>query len=235
MTSRQKIFLKRGIAVLMFGVVLVQVLPSLADVLNPGSDPVSTVTPSAEPTSASSPEPEPTTSQVATASPAPEPSGSYMYVSGSESATPEPTIAADQDIVLRVPSKLPVDPRATSVKVAPVSVYSTGDVLVCISTTGSHFWLSNQSDELLIKGNNSKFLLISGPAAAVTTVLNSGQGLRVAGAPKAQGTTIFTRAAVVTQATVNSDLCAEAPTSVSTAVTALGIAMDTVKNPVRIK
>lgn len=219
----------------MFGVVLVQVLPSLADVFNPGSDPVSTVTPSAEPASPSSPAPEPTTSQVVATSPSPELSGSYIYVSSSESATPEPTIAADQDIVLRVPSKLPVDPRATSVKVAPINVYSTGDVLVCISTNGSHFWLSNKSDQLLIKGNNSKFLLISGPAAEINTLLNSGQGLRVAGAPKAQGTTIFTRAAVVTQATVNSDLCAVAPRAVSTVVTALGIALDNVKNPVPIK
>ena len=219
----------------MFGLVLIQVLPSLANVLTPSSDATSVTSPTAEPIPSSSASREPTASPIASTAPSPQPSGSYLYITSSESATPEPTLAADQDVVLRIPSKLPVDPRATSVKVSPISVYSSGEVLVCISTNGSHLWLANQSDEVLIKGNNSKFLLLSGQGSAINSLLNSGQGLRVAGAPKAQGTTIFTRAAVVTQATVNGDLCAEAPASISTAVTALGIALDTVKNPVRIK
>jgi len=219
----------------MFGFALIQVGPSLADVLNPNPSPAPTDSPAPQDSASASPTPSPTTTPTPTASASPQPSGSYTYLSATESPTPEPTLADIQDVILRTPSKFPVDPRATSVQVSPVNVYSAGAVLVCISTTGSHFWLSNQGPSVLASGNGSKFLMLSGPASDVNTVLNAGQGLRVGGNPRVQGSAIFTRAATVTRPTLNPELCGKAKSAVSAVVTALGLDLDTVKNPLPIK
>ena len=221
----------------MFGLVLIQVGPSLADVLGASPDPAASSTPAPEesPTPSESPSPTATAEPVASTSPSPQPSGTYTYLSVSESPTPEPTLADIQDVILRTPSKFPVDPRATSVQVSPVSVYSASAVLVCISTSGSHFWLTNQSPSVLTSGNGSRFLVLSGPATDVNMVLNSGQGLRVGGNPRVQGSVVFSRAAAVTRPTLNAALCAEATVSAHSSVTALGLGMNTVKNGVSIK
>ena len=235
MEPRKSFLIKRGIAFAMFGVVLVQVAPSFADLINQNPDPAPTVSaapqvsPSAEPSQAASDAP----STAPTAAPAP--SGSYTYINASDSPTAEPALADIQDVVLRVPAKFPVDPRATSLHITPINVYSAGDVIVCISTSGSHLWLSNQSQSLLVDGNSSKFLTISGAAAEVNALLNSGQGLRAGGSPRIQGAVIFSRAASVTKPTLNSDLCGDAPRSVNSTVVALGLGMNTVKNPVPLK
>ena len=221
----------------MFGLVLIQVGPSLADVLNPNPDPSPTPVASSAPAETASASPTPSATDAPSASPSasPQPSGSYTYISASDSPTPEPTLAELQDVVLRTPSKFPVDPRATSVQISPLSVYSSGDVLVCISTTGSHFWLTNQSSTVLSSGNGTRFLALSGTASDVNALLNSGQGLRVGGNPRIQGAVIYARAAAVTRPTLNLDLCGEATVTAHSSVSALGLGMNTVKNPVPIK
>ena len=227
--------MKRAIAAVAFGIVLVQVLPSLADVLTP--DPSPTVSASPAPSVSDSPSASPVASPSgsSTDSPAPVPSGSYTYLSATETPTAEPTISAEQNIVLRAPSKLPVDPRAISVHFSPLNIYSSDDVLVCISTSGARAQLMNQSESVLIKGNNSTSLILSGSAADVNTVLNAGQGLRIVATTRVQGSGVTARAANVTRSTLNSDLCSEASKSVHTSVVALGLGMNTVKNPVGIK
>ena len=222
----------------MFAIVAVQVAPSIADVLNgspepeasssPVADPAPTPTPEASSTSA-------TTSPSASASAVPSASITYLESAPSESATAQPALADDQDILLRVPGNFPVDPRATSVRISPLNVYSSGDVLLCLSTSGSRFWLSNTNDEVETIGNNTSQLILSGKAAAINTLLNSGQGLRVGGNPRVQGAVVTSRAAVVTKPTLNSDLCSQAPKVISSAISALGLGMNTVKNPVPIK
>jgi hypothetical protein len=136
---------------------------------------------------------------------------------------------------LRVPTNFPVDPRATSVRVSPLNVYSSGEVLLCLSTSGSRFWLSNTSDSVEMVGNSTTQLILSGKAAAINSLLNSGQGLRVGGNPRVQGAVVTSRAAVVTKPTLKTELCTQAPKVISSAVNALGLGMNTVKNPVPIK
>lgn len=218
----------------MFGIVAVQVVPSIADVLN--SAPEASASPSASPGSVPSDSPSPTPSEVSPTpvSPTPQPSGSYSYLIPSESPTAEPALTDEQDIVLRVPTKFLVDPRATSVKASPINVYAEGDILMCISTSGSHLWLSNQSETVQVKGNNSKFLVLSGSPSDINILLNTGQGLRIGGTPRVQGAVLFTRAAVVTKPTLNAELCGQAPKAVSSAISPLGLGMETVKNPVKI-
>lgn len=219
----------------MFGIVLVQVGPSFADLLNPTPDPAPTVSAAPGASESASPSPSASDSPSTAPSASPAPSGSYTYLSSSDSPTPEPTLADIQDVILRVPTTFPVDPRATSVRVAPINVYSAGDVIVCVSTTGSHLWLANQSQAVQISGNSSKFLMLSGDANDVNAVLNSGQGLRVGGTSRVQGAVVFTRAATVTKPTLSSDLCGEALKSVNSSVIPLGLGMNTVKNPVAVK
>ena len=221
----------------MFALVLIQVGPSLADVLNPNPDPAPTPVASAAPaeTASASPSPSATDATSASPTPSPQPTGSYTYLSASDSPTPEPTLAELQDVVLRTPAKFPVDPRATSVQISPFNVYSSRDVLICISTTGSHFWLTNQSSTVLSSGNGTRFLALSGAASEINALLNSGQGLRVGGNPRIQGAIVYSRVAAVTRPTLNLNLCGEASVSVRSSVTALGLGMNTVKNPVPIQ
>ena len=235
MNSRRIFLAKRAIAAVAFGIVLVQVLPSLADVLTPNPSPTVNATPAPSESPLPSASPSDSASPATTESPAPVPSGSYTYLSATETPTAEPTISAEQDIILRAPSTLPVDPRATSVHYSPINIYSSNDALVCISATGARLSLGNISDAVLIKGNNSKLLLLSGAATDINLVLNSNQGLRIVGESKVQGSSVTTKATNVTRPTLNSDLCAEAEKSVHSRVVALGLGMNTVKNPVQIK
>ena len=223
----------------MFAIVAVQVAPSIADVLNGTPEPETTASPTAAPSASPSAEASP--SGIPEASPSPSapavPSASVTYLSASpsESATAEPALADEQDIVLRVPQNFPVDPRATSVRVSPINVYSNGEVLLCLSTSGSRFWLSNTSEEIESVGNNTPQLILSGKASAINNLLNSGQGLRVGGNPRVQGSFVTSRAAVVTKPTLNTELCKEAPKVITSSINALGLGMNTVKNPVPIK
>lgn len=233
----RKIFLiKRLIAALALGFAFIQVLPTLADVLNPTPDPTVVASPAVTPAPSVSPtdSPAPSASTTSSASPAPTASITYLHPTGSDSPTPEPTLADIQDVILRMPSTFPVDPRATSVHISPISVYGSEVVLVCINS-GATINLMNSSSSVSVSGNGSHALLLSGDAADVNTVLNSGQGLRVGSTSRIQGSAIYIRAASVTKQTLNHDLCAEATKSASASVIALGLGMNTVKNPVPIK
>jgi hypothetical protein len=236
---RKKFLAKRAVAALMFAIVAVQVAPSIADVLNGTPEPETSASPTAAPSASPSAEASPSGTSEASPSPSapavPSASVTYLSASPSESATAEPALADEQDIVMRVPQNFPVDPRATSVRVSPLNVYSSGEVLLCLSTSGSRFWLSNISDEVESIGNNTSQLILSGKASSINNLLNSGQGLRVWGNPRIQGAVVTSRAAVVTKPTLNTELCKDAPKVISSAVTALGLGMNTVKNPVPIK
>ena len=223
----------------MFAIVAVQVAPSIADVLSGNPEPETSASPSAAPSASPSPEASssatPETSQSPSSPAAPSASVTYLETTPSESPTAEPALADDQDIVLRVPQNFPVDPRATSVRISPLNVYSSGEVLLCLSTSGSRFWLSNSNEDVQAQGNNTSQLILSGKAAAINSLLNSGQGLRVGGNPRVQGVAVTSRAAVVTKPTLNTELCTQAPKVASSAISALGLGMNTVKNRVPIK
>ena len=223
----------------MFAVVAIQVAPSIADVLNGTTEPETSISLTAFPSVSPSPEvsasPTPETSQLPSGPVVPSASVTYLKTSSTESPTAAPALADDQDIVMRVPQNFPVDPRATSVRISPLNIYSSGEVLLCLSTSGSRFWLSNSSENVQVQGNNTSQLILSGKALDINNILNTGQGLRLGGNPRVQGVAVTSRAAVVTKPTLNTDLCKEAPKVVSSSVNALGLGMNTVKNPVPIK
>ena len=219
----------------MFGIVLVQIAPSFADLITGSPDPAPTQAPAPQSSPSAAPITGASDTPTASSSSSPAPSGSYTYLSASDSPTAEPALAEIQDVVLRVPAKFPVDPRATSLRITPINIYSAADVILCISTSASRLWLANQSEAVLVSGNGGKFLTLSGAASEVNSLLNAGQGLRVSDTPRIQGATVFSRAATVTGPTLNSALCGDAPRSMSSSIEALGLGMNTVKNPVPLK
>jgi hypothetical protein len=163
----------------------------------------------------------------------PQPSASITY-SDSESATASPTYAPTQDVKIRIPSKFPVDPRATSVNISPIAISGAEILLVCMSVDNAILQLAGASNEVLIEGNGSKLLRISGDGAAVNALLNTGPGLRLVATAKINGAVITTRAASMTAASVDRNLCAGAEQVLQSSISAMGLGMNTVKVPVPI-
>jgi hypothetical protein len=234
MSSRRSILVKRVAAALFLGIFAVQVIPSLADVINgesqsesaPSPTPLVTVSP--EPTVAPDGE-----TATPTSSASPEPTATIIY-SDLETATPAPTYAPTQDVKIRIPSKFPVDPRATSVHISPIAISGAEILLVCMSVDNAILQLAGGNEDLLIEGNGTKSLRISGDGAAVNALLNAGRGLRLVATAKINGAVVTTRAASMTAASVDSELCSGAEKVFRSSISAMGLGMNTVKNPVPI-
>ncbi len=87
---------------------------------------------------------------------------------------------------------------------------------------------------MFIAGNGTKNLRVSGAGAAVNALLNAGRGLRLVATTKLNGAVVTTRAASMTAASIDSDLCAGAEKVFRSSISAMGLGMNTVKNPVPI-
>ena len=226
---------KRVAAAALFGLVLVQVIPALAEVINGQS----------QSESAPSPTPSATVSPEATSAPddatpspsssaAPQPTASISY-SDIETATPAPTYAPSQVMRIRIPAKFPVDPRATSIHISPIAITGGETLLVCMSVDNAILQISGSNPDLLVEGNGTKSLRISGEGAAVNALLNAGRGLRLVATAKINGAVVSTRAATLTAPSVDTELCSGAVNVFRSSISAMGLGMDTVKAPVPIK
>ena len=226
---------KRVAVAALFGLVLVQVIPALAEVINgqsqsesaPSPEPMATVTPDA----IASPD-ETTPSPSTSASPQPTASISYPDI---ETATPAPTYAPSQVIRIRIPAKFPVDPRATSVNISPIAITGGETLLVCMSVDNAILQISGSNPDLLVEGNGTKSVRVSGEGSAMNALLNAGRGLRLVATGKINGAVITTRAASLTAPSVETDLCSGAVNVFRSSISAMGLGMDTVKAPVPIK
>ena len=226
---------KRVAAAALFGLVLVQVIPSLANVINGQSQsegssspqPMVTVTAAPSPTSSDG-------AAMPTSTAAPQPTASISYPD-LETATPAPTYAPSQELRIRIPAKFPVDPRATSVHISPIAITGGEILLVCMSVDNATLQISGSNPDLLVEGNGTKSVRVSGEGAAVNALLNAGRGLRLIATTKINGAVVTTRAASLTAASVESDLCSGAVNVFRSSISAMGLGMDTVKAPVPIK
>ena len=226
---------KRVAAAALFGLVLVQVIPALAEVINgqsqsesaPSPTPLATVSPEA--TSA----PDDATPSPSSSA-APQPTASITY-SDIETATPAPTYAPSQVMRIRIPAKFPVDPRATSVHLSPIAITGGETLLVCMSVDNAILQISGSNPNLLVEGNGTKSVRVSGEGAAVNALLNAGRGLRLIATAKINGAMVTTRAATLTAPSVETDLCSGAVNVFSSSISAMGLGMDTVKAPIPIK
>jgi hypothetical protein len=225
---------KRVAAAALFGLVLVQVIPALAEVITgqsqsesaPSPQPMVTVSPEASiAPDGSTPSP--------SASAAPQPTASITY-SDVETATPAPTYAPSQEMRIRIPAKFPVDPRATSVHISPIAITGGEILLVCMNVDNAILQISGNDPELLIEGNGTKSVRVSGDGAAVNALLNAGRGLRLLATGKINGALVTTRAASLTAPSTDPDLCSGAENTLRSSISAMGLGMNTVKAPVRI-
>jgi hypothetical protein len=138
---------KRVAAAALFGLVLVQVIPALAEVINgqsqsesaPSPTPLATVSPEATSTpDGATPSP--------SSSAAPQPTATITY-SEIETATPAPTYAPSQVMRIRIPAKFPVDPRATSVHISPIAITGGETLLVCMSVDNAVLRISGSNPD----------------------------------------------------------------------------------------
>lgn len=240
MNSRRSIRVKRVAAAALFGLVLVQVIPSIADVINGENPSQSESAPTPTPLVTVSPEPTvapdgetATPSRSASTSTAPQPTASVSYPD-IETATPAPTYAPSQVIRIRIPSKFPVDPRATSVHISPIAITGGETLLVCMSVDNAVLQISGSNPDLLIEGNGTKSVRVSGDGAAVNALLNAGRGLRLVATTKINGATVTTRAASLTAPSIEADLCSGAVKVLRSSISAMGLGLNTVKVPVPI-
>jgi len=235
MSTRRVFLAKRVAAAVLLAIFAVQVIPSLADVITGSSqDNNESLPPAAPGESAATPAPTISAEESAPAitdSPQPTPSITYSVV---DTATAEPTYTTSQNINIRIPSKFPVDPRATSVNISPIAISGGEILLVCMNVDNATLRLSGENDDLLIEGNGSKSLRISGDGAAVNALLNAGRGVRLVASAKINGAVITTRAASMTAPSVDNDFCSGAEKSVNSSISAMGLGLNTVKNPVDI-
>ena len=178
--------------------------PTVADVLTPEEPgPVSTyVEPTPEPTSEATSEPTPEASDSAPGSAEPTPEAS---ASGSAEPTPEyslapvksdtptvmPTIEADRALnpqpkyLLKVPRSIAIDPRANSYFLPSIYISGARYTLACINGNGVNFDLSNKrisnnsfdTRTVMVAGDGTSNLLISGQTEGVLSVINAGGGL----------------------------------------------------------
>ena len=235
MRSARSIKVKRVAAAALFGLVLVQVIPALAEVITGQTQSESAQSP--EPMVTVSPEPSAApegSTPSPTSSAAPQPTASITY-SDLETATPAPTYAPSQELRIRIPAKFPVDPRATSVHISPISITGGEILLVCLTSDNAILKISGSDSEVLLEGNGSKSVRISGDGAAVNALLNAGRGLRSVATGKINGAVVTTRAASLTAPSTESELCSGAQNTVRSSISAMGLGMDTVKAPIPIK
>jgi hypothetical protein len=173
------------------------------------------------------------TTSSPSSSAAPQPTASITY-SEIETATPAPTYAPSQVMRIRIPAKFPVDPRATSVHISPIAITGGETLLVCMSVDNAVLRISGSNPDLLVEGNGTKSVRVSGDGAAVNALLNAGRGLRLIATSKINGAVVTTRAATLTAPSVESDLCSGAVNVFSSSISAMGLGMNTVKVPVPI-
>lgn len=227
--------IKRVAAAALFGLVLVQVIPALAEVISGQSQSESAPTPTplvtVTPDTTSAPDGA-TPSPTSTAAPQPSASISYPEI---DTATPAPTYAPSQEIRIRIPAKFPVDPRATSVHISPIAITGGETLLVCMSVDNAILQISGNNPDLLVEGNGTKSVRVSGEGALVNALLNAGRGLRLIATGKINGAVVTTRAASLTAPSVEADLCSGAVNVFRSSISAMGLGMDTVKAPVPIK
>ncbi len=229
MSPTLKKLLKRTAALAALGLVLTQMLPSLADQLTP--NPVAetvTETPAAQPS--------PTISESPSVSPSPstsaEPVADITYLEG-ESPTAKAKVVESQSLFFQIPNTLKVDPRATSMRIDAFALGGADDMLLCIASNRANISVLSTED-VLTDGLASRSLLISGSPQKVLASLTAGHGLTLTTGGRISGTVVTFQAVALTKPSVDPEFCGASQITRSVAVNALGIELNTVKTPVKI-
>lgn len=219
--------LKRVILLVCVGFVVSQMLPSLADQLTP------------DPTVESAPavaSPSPTSSESASPSPSPsssaEPSPDITYLE-SESPTAKAKIIDSASLFFKTPNSLQVDPRAKSVRMDSFALGGAEIVLVCANSNRANISLSAASD-ILVNGEGTRSLIISGSAPKVLSALTAGHGLTLNSQSRISEATLTFQVSAVNKPSIDPDLCVPSQITRPVAISALGVDLGIVKAPVNM-
>lgn len=225
----------RFVAVAIAFLTITTIFPTLAEDNVPVSEVVESPTPQA------SPAPE----RTSTATPI-EP-----VVNQSEAPSPEPsTSPTDEEakvmvakvqprINFRFPNSVALDPRASVVNLPNIAISGGKVGLVCLTSNGvidlSAKGVANNENEgsLLIAGDLSTQVRVSGSLSAVSELINSAGGLRVTAAQgRVVNSTLTARYVELSDKDLSADFCGKATNQRTIAFRALGLQMDTVKTRV---
>ena len=232
------------LAAIVFALSALFIGQSLADdAIPPVVDPVvvpeiPVPTPETTPTAPVNPSPEATPSAVAT--PTESPSAS---ASPSPSPTEEPPHAIEnQNMFVRAANAVHVDPRANSVFITPVEVYSSSVILACISSGGASLDVSvknsvNNIEPDTLVGDFSNYIRISGSSEQVMNILNSFNGLRaISSVRRITYQHILFRFVAVSERTLDAQLCNDGNPSNNRIISIVpfGIDIDMKKADVRL-
>ena len=151
----------------------------------------------------------------------------------SDSPTAKPKVIQSDSLFFRVPNSLQVDPRAHSIRTDAFALGGAENILVCIESGQANISLSSTAN-VLVQGQGSHSVNLSGSAASVLASLTSGRGVTAASSGKVAGANLTFRVAAVSKASVEPELCNDAKITRSVGIPALGIDLNTVKVPVKI-
>jgi hypothetical protein len=257
--SRKINLASRFAALILIALVFSKVAPTLADENTPAPDisaPVVAPTDSTSPSESSSPSPSQSPSDSASPGPEltpipsePDASSSPSVPSGSPSpsASPTPKVlgAEFQNIKINVPAILNIDPRAGRLFFPMINISSPEILLACISSNklvmdvyqrGTPDSILN--GELMVSGDMTHLVMITGTANQVMAVINGGGGLSVSSmSGVAANNQLLMRFTAVSLPTLNSEFCASgAPSNArTTLLRPLGITLDLKKGDIRLK
>jgi hypothetical protein len=224
----------RFLAIVVALVTVASVFPTLAEELTP----IPEVTEAPTSTSELTQSPDPTPSETASSStpsdsePEPEPEPSPT-----ETEPPKTEVAEFQPrINYRFPNSIAVDPRASITTLPQISMSGGGIGLVCIFSNGfidlANKNMVNNVDEgeLLVAGDLTQQVRISGSMNVISALINSGGGLRImAGSSRLARASVTFTYVELTQPDVSSEFCGAASSQRSISFRALDLRMENAK------
>jgi hypothetical protein len=157
-----------------------------------------------------------------------------------ETATP---ITTQPKFSIKIPSSLTVDPRANSKFVPLIAISGSEYVLVCISGNGLNIDVSdkrvnsdNAGDGVVVVGDMTSSLFISGATSVVGAMLNSANGLMFySNTGGVANRSVKIDLVAMTQPGVKRSYCEAARTSATVSLRSMGLDMGTVKNGITLK
>lgn len=218
---------KRTALLAAVGIVLTQMLPSLADQMTP--NPV-VESAQSEPAPESTPAPSESPSAAPSAEAEPEVGVTYLP---SETKTVKAKVINSPSLFFRAPNSIKVDPRATSVRFNSFALGGADELLVCISSPRTNLSLASQSG-VLVDGQGTRLLALAGSAQPVLSALTSGYGLTLETPGRISGSVVTFGVAALNKPSIDAGLCSGAQITRTVAVSALGIDLNTVKTPVNL-
>lgn len=230
----------RLVAVAVAVLTVTTVFPTVAEEIASSQEVVAEVpSPEASPTEEPSIAP---ASSEPTASPEPSPSATPETSATDSEVEEEVKVKAvklQPRISFRFPNSVAVDPRASVANLPQLSIAGGGVGLLCLSSNGiidiASKNIANNDNEgsLLVVGDLSSHVRISGNLTAINGLVNSGGGVRVTSLQGRVIKSYFSAGYVeLTGTDLSAEFCSQASSHRSISFRALGLQMDNVKTRV---